>query len=96
MKLTDPGLGSGTFPVYSLHFESCTSMYGPSNTFCTSEKAYWQIADALIFFLKNNPPTPKTHPEDTLRINDSLRGRNLRNYCHTDQISNTSQIITGQ
>ncbi|TNN84834.1 hypothetical protein EYF80_004879 [Liparis tanakae] len=52
-KLTDPGLGSGTFPVYSLHFESCTSMNGPSNALCTSEKAYWQIADALIFFLKD-------------------------------------------
>lgn len=59
LNLTDPGLGSGTFPVYSLHFESCTSMYGPSKTFCTSEKAYWQIADALIFFLKDNPPYPK-------------------------------------
>ena len=23
---TEPGLGSGTFPVYSLHFESRTSM----------------------------------------------------------------------
>lgn len=55
MKLTDPGLGSGTFPVYSLHFESCTSMYGPSKTLCTSEKAYWQMAEALIFFLKYNP-----------------------------------------
>lgn len=54
-QLTDPGLGSGTFPVYSLHLESCTSMYGPSNTLCTSEKAYWQIADALIFFLKTDP-----------------------------------------
>lgn len=51
--LTDPGLGSRTFPVYSLHFESCTSMNGPSNAFCTSEKAYWQTADALIFFLKD-------------------------------------------
>lgn len=58
IKLTDPGLGSGTFPVYSLHFESCTSMYGPSKTLCTSEKAYWQMADALIFFLKHNP-TPQ-------------------------------------
>lgn len=63
-KRTDPGLGSGTFPVYSLHFESCTSMYGPSNTFCTSEKVYWQIADALIFFLKNSPP-PKRHIQGT-------------------------------
>lgn len=69
MQRTDPGLGSGTFPVYSLHFESCTSMYGPSNTFCTSEKAYWQIADALIFFLKES--NTKTHPEDALGINDA-------------------------
>lgn len=65
MKLTDPGLGSGTFPVNSLHFESCTSMYGPSKAFCTSEKAYWQIAEALIFFLR-------TYSEDTVRINDSM------------------------
>lgn len=66
VKLTDPGLGSGTFPVYSLHFESCTSMYGPSKAFCTSEKAYWQIADALIFFLKDNPPPrPRRHIQRT-------------------------------
>lgn len=68
MQLTDPGLGSGTFPVYSLHFESCASMYGPSKTFCTSAKAYWHMADALIFFLKDDSPP---RPEDTLRINDS-------------------------
>lgn len=36
--LTDPGLGSGTLPVNSLHLESCTSMKGPSKTCCTWEK----------------------------------------------------------
>lgn len=36
--LTDPGLGSGTLPVNSLHLESCTSIKGPSKTCCTWEK----------------------------------------------------------
>lgn len=87
-KPTDPGLGSGTLPVYSLHFESCTSMYGPSKTFCTSEKAYWQIADALIFFLEHNQ-TPHRSTSGLMIHREVI----IR---HPDWISNTSQIINFQ
>lgn len=70
--------------MYSLHLESCTSMYGPSNTLCTSEKAYWQMADALIFFLKTDPPGP--------RRKDSHRDHHLSHHQHTDHISNTAEL----
>lgn len=99
MKLTDPGLGSGTFPVYSRHFESCTSMYGPSNTLRTSEKAYWQMADALIFFLKYNP-TPQRHVKRTAVSIDDLdlekkTLKDLRRSCRQqDPLSDTVQIIS--
>lgn len=89
---TDPGLGSGTFPVYSLHLESCTSMYGPSKTLCMSKKAYWQIAEALIFFLENNQTPHRGHPE----VNLGLMIHRVVIICHADFISNTSQIINFQ
>lgn len=70
-KPTDPGRGSGTLPVYSLHFESCTSMKGPSKTFWTSEKAYWQIADALMFFLEKQADTSEFIQRSSGGISDS-------------------------
>lgn len=106
MKLTDPGLGSGTFPVYSLHFESCTSMYGPSKAFCTSEKAYWQIADALIFFLKDNtPPPPRRHNQRThsglmiqcwINTEELLSGEQLPPRSNFKHITDHKRQMTGE